>query len=191
MKFISIGRIALAGIMLVTVVFLLATVCPAQTWLDDSNFVNNDSQSEFIRHSDHFRIDWGKQPLTPLTEEFVQLNLQHFEYIYKKLNGAAPYGIGLYAPCVKKPTDGNNYRFDLWVTNTHGETDGAFATGWQDPNGLGKMACSVEAMAVSDPPSFTLEHEYSHPCHCRSCRRRFDRRMGRRDSQLVWHPSPG
>ena len=145
-------------------------ICPvvlsAQAWLDLQHNVSDNDQTNNIRLSDHYRVIWGKQPTSgiPITEEFIQCNLQNLEYIWKRYNTAPPYGLNFYSPSVLQPTpDGNHYRANLYINNTHGRDDEGFAFGWAD-SGISEFSICAEGLAPYDDPSTVTGHEHGHGC---------------------------
>ena len=166
MKGSTICRIALVCLLLGIVLFASVSLCFGQAWSDNTTNVSNDDQTNNVRRSTHYRICWGKEPTStiPLTEEFIQCNLQNLEYVWKRENGPTPYGIAFHSPSVPNPPDGNHYKDNLYILNTHGNNTEGFAFGWTDGRNLGEFSICAEGLAYQDDPSSVIGHEYGHGC---------------------------
>ena len=144
--------------------FVLCASVVMATWLDNTTSVSDDDVTNNVRTSGHFRMVWGIQPTSGvlIDEDFIQTNLQNLEYDYEKDHTAPPYGFSFRDPSVPNPPDGNNYRANLYINNTHGSPDDGFAFGWDDGRNLAEFSICAEGLNPLDPPSDVHPHEYGH-----------------------------
>jgi hypothetical protein len=153
--------VAARGGMILCALVLLGGVGRGQTYLDNESLYLNQDPNNETRRSDHFRLNFGhynRDTGTPVTEEFVQGNLQMFEHAWNRW--VVDLGLHDINESVTNP-DGNKYRanFNMLMTWNDGGGGGAYSS--MDSGGFG-YAMANSGSARFDPPSGATPHEFGH-----------------------------
>ncbi len=152
------------AIRLAAVLFLISRFAGvAAGYLDNQTQYSNQDPDTETRRSEHFRICFGhynRDTGTPVTEQFVQGNLQMFEQAWNRwVNEMGLHDIN--ESSNTNYVDGNKYRanFNLLMTWNDGGGGGAYSSA--DAKGF-FYAMGNPGVARFDPPSGATPHEFGH-----------------------------
>ncbi|MEI7899521.1 MAG: DUF6055 domain-containing protein, partial [bacterium] len=158
-------RIAMLAALTVAAFVVGAGTAGAAThvYLDNQTEYSNQDPNNETRRSDHFRLNFGhynRDTGAPVTEQFVQGNLQMFEQLWQRnMVELGLNDMGQSADLAKR--DGNYYRvnFNILMTRDDGGGGGAYMS--MDGSGF-SYAMANSGYCRYDPPSGATPHEIGH-----------------------------